>query len=264
MTTPRSGEREPVNTATDTLPSAPITLGGAPSSPPPAAPTPIRRTRLGTMLASPLGIVVSVPGLVALVGVFLTLLGDQALRGSNLEMARERLSEETRLVAASLRYALGQSEPVLDRVAVSVRGHDPSKPFDAFAHSLADLMHGRPGIAYVSASFPDGTFQGAYLDDDRVIRFQDSRIDANGTRVRRYHLRGRDTLELQREERSDYDPRARSFYRLAVDKAAPGPRRIRSIRRTTPASRAPSPSTSARGFTRWSPSTSTSTRCRAT
>jgi serine/threonine protein kinase len=175
-----------------------------------------KTTRVGAALASPLGILVIVPGLVALVGIFLTLGGDQALRGSNLAMAGERLSDQTRLVAASVRDALDHSAPVLDRLAAAARTHDPSRPFDSFAHTLADLINGRPGIAYVSASYPDGTFQGAYVDDDRVIRFQDSRVEAADTHVRRYHLTDTGGLRLQREERTTYDPRKRDFFKLAV------------------------------------------------
>src|SRR5690606_30283897 len=99
-----------------------------------------RTSRLGAALGSPRSVLVIVPGLVALVGLFLTLAGDHALRASNLEMARDRLSEEARLVAASVRHALDQSDPVLDRLAVATRAHDPSLPFEEFAHVLADLM----------------------------------------------------------------------------------------------------------------------------
>src|SRR5690606_39536242 len=121
-------------------------------------------SRVSRALASPLAILFVVPGLVALVGMFLTFTGDRALRGSNLDGARDRLSEQTRLVAANIRQVLAQAEPVLDRLAARTRAHDPSQPFESFAHVLVDLVQGRPGIAYVSASFPDGTFQGAYVD----------------------------------------------------------------------------------------------------
>lgn len=197
MTTPRIGEGSPAE------PSARITR---------------KRSRIGAALASPSGILLMVPGLVALVGIFLTLAGNHALRRSNLDMARDRLSEETRLVAASVRHALDQSGPVLDRLGDVTRAHDPGAPIEAFAHTLADLMNGRPGMAYVSASFTDGTFQGAYQDDDGVVRFQDSRVGATGTYVRRFHLEQRNGLRVQREEHTDYDPRKRGFYRLAVER----------------------------------------------
>ncbi len=174
-------------------------------------------SRVSRALASPLAILFVVPGLVALVGMFLTFTGDRALRGSNLDGARDRLSEQTRLVAANIRQVLAQAEPVLDRLAARTRAHDPSQPFESFAHVLVDLVQGRPGIAYVSASFPDGTFQGAYVDDDGTLRFQDSRVEPAGTRVRRYDFAEGGTLALRLEERTAYDPRERSFYRLALE-----------------------------------------------
>jgi serine/threonine protein kinase len=193
-------------------------LGDAPHGAPEPTAVAAKATRVGLAFASPLGIRLTVPGLVALVGLVLTFAGDRALRGSNIEVTRHRLSEQTELVAASLRQVLAQAEPVLDRLGDLTRAHDPSQPFEGFANALADLMHGRPGVAYVSASFPDGTFQGAYVDDDRTLRFQDSRVRATGTIVHRYNLTSRGELGLKAEELSDYDPRARPFYQLATER----------------------------------------------
>src|SRR5262245_40181781 len=85
---------------------------------------------------------------------------------------------------------------------------------------MRDLIEGRPGIAYVSLSFPDGTFQGAYVEEGRVL-FQDSRVEPGGTRVRRFRTDGRKELALHFEERTAYDPRTREFYKLA--QASQGP-----------------------------------------
>jgi serine/threonine protein kinase len=185
-------------------------------APQPTVPVQRGGSRLGTALASPLAISLIVPGLVALVGIVLTFAGDRALRGSNIEVTRQRLSEQTELVADNLRQVLAEAEPVLDRLSVATLAHDPSKPFEPFAHELADLMHGRPGVAYVSASFPDGTFQGAYLDNDRTLRFQDSRVVAAGTEVRRFDFGPRGKLEPFAREQTRYDPRTRDFYQLAI------------------------------------------------
>ena len=95
--------------------------------------------------------------------------------------------EQARLAAASVRDALDQAEPVLDRLEDLCAQHGPSQPFAAVAHAMLDLIKGRPGVTYVSVSFPDGTFQGAYLDTDGVIRFQDSRVFPDGTHVDRFN-----------------------------------------------------------------------------
>lgn len=123
-------------------------------------------SRFGARLASPLGILLIMPGLVSLVGAFLSLLGEYSLRNSNLEVAQERMTEQARLAGRSVRDALEQSEAVLDRLQDLTTAHDPSRPIAPFAHAMLDLMSRRSGVTYVSASFPDGTFQGAYLDPE--------------------------------------------------------------------------------------------------
>lgn len=173
-------------------------------------------THIGELVASPLGVLILLPALVAFVGGFLALSNERALRKSNTEAAEARLFEQARLVARSVHAALSQADPMLDRIATSTLAHDPQKPLGPFAHVLADAMAGRAGVAYVSASFPDGTFQGAYVDEDGSLRFQDSRIHADGTHVRRFDLAGADALRPYATETTTYDPRTRGFYALAV------------------------------------------------
>jgi hypothetical protein len=160
---------------------------------------------------------IAVPALVGVVGVFLTFVGQEALRASNVAAADARLGEQAQLVARSIGDALAQADPMLDSVEQIAAAHDSTQPFERVAHALADLMRGRSGVTYVSLSYPDGTFQGSYIDDDGTLRFQDSRLhEVGSTHVRRYDLVKRDVLKLQREERSTYDPRTRLFYKLAA------------------------------------------------
>jgi serine/threonine protein kinase len=173
-------------------------------------------SRIGAGLASPLGILMIMPGLVGVVGAFLSFLGEYSLTHSNLEVAQGRMVEQARLAASSVREALEQSDPILDRLEDLVLQHAPEQPFAPVAHAMLDLMKGRAGVTYVSVSFPDGTFQGAYLDGDGVTRFQDSRVSSDGTHVDRYTFATRGELILQRQDRSAYDPRVRGFYLLAT------------------------------------------------
>ncbi len=173
-------------------------------------------SRIGTSIASPLGVLLILPGLVSAVGLFSSLLGEYALRNSNLEVARDHMVEQARLAASSVGDALFQAEPMLDRLHDLTLRHDPQKPFGEFAHSLLDLMKGRPGITYVSASFPDGTFQGVYVDTDGALRFNCSRVHADGTYVDRYDFANRGELILARQDRGEYDPRLRGFYLMAT------------------------------------------------
>src|SRR6478752_900266 len=176
-----------------------------------------RALSLGRILASSYGILIVFPSIVLAVGLFLALLGQRALKVSNVALGERRLSEQAQLVASRLRGALDAADPILDRLSDFALTHDPDKPLDAAASVLADLMQGRAGVAYVSISFPDGTFQGAYIDDDGVLRFQDSRVGPQGTRVRRYDYQGHGLLTLRDESTSQYDPRQRGFYAVASD-----------------------------------------------
>ncbi len=173
-------------------------------------------TWVGARVSSPRGVMVVIPLLVGVLGVFLTAMGQHALHVSNVEAAHQHLDEQAQLVAAQIRIALGRADPLLDRLTVLAQHHGPERPFDSLAHSLADLVRNRSGITYVSISFPDGTFQGAYVDTDGAVRFQDSRVGASTTTVRRFDLAAGGTLTLQRQEQTSYDPRQRPFYRLAV------------------------------------------------
>lgn len=165
-------------------------------------------------LASPYGVLIVFPAIVLVVGIFLTLVGQKALKASNVTLGQRRLSEQATLVAAHLQSALGAADPMLDRLSDFALTHDPDKPIEPAAAVLLDLMHGRAGVSFISISFPDGTFQGASFDIDGVLRFQDSRVGPNGTLVRRYDYQGHGPLRLQREEDTGYDPRQREFYRM--------------------------------------------------
>ncbi len=177
---------------------------------------PSRVARLSAAIASPTGALTLLPLLVAAAGLFLTLVGQRALRDSNLTMASERLDEETTLLSRGIGAALGESDPMMDRLAALALDHDPIKSYDRVAHTLRDLMQGRAGVAYISISFPDGTFQGAYRDQDGSIRFQDCRVTPKGSIVKRYTLIGHERIVPYFEETNEYDPRTRPFYALAL------------------------------------------------
>jgi serine/threonine protein kinase len=166
-------------------------------------------------LASPFGVLIIFPAIVVAVGLFLTLVGQRALRGSNRSLGEHRLAEQAKLVAAHLRGALESADPMLDRLSDFALTHTPDAPPERAAAVLLDVMQGRPGVGFVSISFPDGTFQGTYFRNG-TTQFQDSRVRGGGTRVRRYEYRGHDALTLRLEETTGYDPRQRDFYLQAA------------------------------------------------
>jgi serine/threonine protein kinase len=163
------------------------------------------------MLASPVGVLITIPALVAAVGAGILLVGRDATRTVSDEMARRLLTSNATSVRSDVAFALDQAAPVLEQLRALA---DPARPVDDALVRIHDLVVGRPGVAYASISFPDGTFRGAYLEAGRVD-VQESKLAAGGTDVRRYTVAAGALVPLRRET-TDYDPRQRGFYRLAV------------------------------------------------
>jgi len=166
--------------------------------------------RLARGLASPLGVLITIPALVVAVGVGILLVGRDATRSASNQMARRLLTTNATSVASDVAFALDQAGPVLERLQALA---DPARsPGDVLVR-IHDLVVGRPGVAYASISFPDGTFRGAYLDGTRVA-VQESKIGPDGTDVQRFTVDGGGLVPLRREV-TDYDPRQRGFYKRA-------------------------------------------------
>lgn len=172
-------------------------------------------TRVAAAVASPLGVVLLVPAMVLAIGAWLTFLGQRALESSSLALGVEQLRVRNTTVGRQIGLALGAADPILERLRTLASVHGESSPLPEAAFTMRDLMQGRPGVAYVSLSFPDGTFQATYVGDDGSIRFQDSRVTTGGTHIVRFSTDGRHGLVSLVEEQSSYDPRKRSFYALA-------------------------------------------------
>jgi serine/threonine protein kinase len=167
--------------------------------------------RLARSLASPVGVLITIPALVVAVGVGILLVGRDATRTASDQMARRLLTSNATSVRSDVAFALDQAAPVLEQLRALA---DPARPVDDALIRIHDLVVGRPGVAYASISFPDGTFRGAYLEAGRVD-VQESKLATGGTDVRRYTVASGALVPLRRET-TDYDPRQRGFYRLAV------------------------------------------------
>ena len=171
-----------------------------------------RAGRFGRALASPLGVLVTLPLLVLLVGVSILLVGRDATTTASHAMARRQLGEQAATLQAQVAFALDQAGPLLERV----RGlTDPARPIEDVLPRLHDLVIGRAGVSYVSISFPDGRFRGAYLTLGTRIEVQESHLTPAGTAVARFTVAG-GALVPASTEISAYDPRQRPFYQLAV------------------------------------------------
>ncbi len=173
--------------------------------------------RVARALASPIGVLVTVPLLVISVGIAILLVGRDATRTASWSMAKKQLLEQARSVQADVAFALDQAGPLMQRVRALA---DPARPADDLLVRLHDLVVARPGVSYVSISFEaDGSFFHANFTKDKVIEVQESRITPAGTQVKWYLVKG-GKLEPLREKVTDYDPRKRPFYQLAVKTGA--------------------------------------------
>lgn len=168
--------------------------------------------RVGRALASPTGVLITLPVLVVAVGVIVLLVGRDATRSASTSMARRQLTEQASTITADVAFALDQAAPILERLRVLA---DPARSLDDVLVRIHDLILGRPGVAYASISFPDGTFRGAYLNEQRTVEAQESRVSATGTQVQRFTVDG-GAIQPLRHEITDYDPRQRGFYQLAL------------------------------------------------
>ncbi len=170
--------------------------------------------RIGRALASPLGVLITLPLLVVAVGVGIMLVGRDATRSATHSMARHQLSEQAKSVQADVAFALDQADPLMKLVRVLA---DRQRPVEDVLVRLHDLMAGRPGVAFLSISFPDGTFRGAQLTPDKKIEVQESTVLPA---IARWYVVSNGVLQPARTEPHNYDPRTRGFYKLATTQKA--------------------------------------------
>ena len=178
-------------------------------------PRPSESARFSAVLASPRGVLVTVPLLVVLVGVSLTFVGQRALERTSLSMARERFVEQTTFAGERMAFALSKGDVVLDRMRDLQKDRTSAEPTQAFALALRDLIAGRSGMTQAYIGYPDGTFQGVYIADDGALRYQESRVGPEGGWFR-HHTFGPKSVVFERDEKTDYDPRKRGWWGVAT------------------------------------------------
>lgn len=174
--------------------------------------------RFARALASPIGVLITIPALVIAVGLGILLVGRDATRSASSQMARRLLTSNATSVQSDVAFALDQADPVLARLRSLI---DPALSRDEVLVRMHDLVVGRPGVSFASISLPDGTFRGAYLDTAGPVArvaMQESVVTPGGTQRDRFVMPSGaigGPLTLLRHETDDYDPRHRGFYQLA-------------------------------------------------
>jgi serine/threonine protein kinase len=160
-------------------------------------------------------VLITVPLLVALVGISVTIVGQRALGDTSLSMARDRFVEQSTFASERMAFALGRAEYVLDRVSEVQRERTSNQSADEFALVLRDLITGRAGMTQVYVGYPDGTYQGVYTADDGSVRYQESRVGEGGGKFRHHRFSAK-RLEWDRDEPTEYDPRKRTWWSVAL------------------------------------------------
>jgi serine/threonine protein kinase len=168
--------------------------------------------RVARALASPWSVLILVPALVIAAGVVVLVLGRRATRDASDSMARRQLAAQATDVQHDVAFALDQADALLAGLrALS----DPSIPATDAAIRMHDLQIGRPGVANLGITFPDGLMRGTYIDNaGGELRVQESRVGEASTARTNYGFVG--GVHVDSTETTSYDPRTRPHYTLAV------------------------------------------------
>lgn len=170
------------------------------------------RERVGRALASPAGVLVLLPLLVIAAGVVVMLLGRRATRDASDTMARRLLTVQTSDIQHDVAFALDEADPMLAGLRLIA---DENMAPEDFAVRMRDIVVARPGIANVSIAWPSGVLRGTYIDNTGGdLRVQESRVAAGGTARTNYSFTG--GVHVDSRETTDYDPRTRPHYTMAV------------------------------------------------
>lgn len=173
------------------------------------------RERLVLGLATPTALLIAGPSLVLVIGLVLTLSNFSDMRELGRAKAVENLEARAQHAQTRLKSALGQADELLGRAKELCLSHSSQASFQQFAVHLRDLALGRTGLNWLSVSFPDGTFQGVYLEPNGGVRFQMSRRVGAATEMVRYDFMAGKLKPIEKSN-LPYDPRERGFYRDAV------------------------------------------------
>ncbi len=152
-----------------------------------------------------------VPGLVALSGLAILLIGDAALRTGMDRLAQARFTDQSAVLGEHLRLALERTQPRLDSLAALLAAGGGATTTAELAREMRFSMERNPAIAWLSVSGSDGRFRGMRRTADGV-ELQESR---DGVETR-YGFDAAGGLHELRRRITDYDPRTRPFYLTAI------------------------------------------------
>jgi len=168
-------------------------------------------------LASPLGLAVVLPLIILLSGGGAVWIGHTITSRGVLTQTEQAFTSRAALFSDRVRGILGHADPVLDGARAWLASAPDLTDDRAAARALIGIAAGREGLAQAYVIGAGTVYHGVRRDADGQWRHVRTDQIPGGQARRRTSLIGRDaSLTLESDERIDYDPRQRPFYRLAV------------------------------------------------
>ena len=122
--------------------------------------------RVAPALMTPLGIVLTIPILVAGVGFLIWWQGRTAVDASVDALASRQFGDRAEQGAQHARDLLGHAAPLSDAIVAYVEREGITPAKEGFALRFRDLLRASPGVAYTSVGTRDGNFFGVYRDPE--------------------------------------------------------------------------------------------------
>ena len=173
--------------------------------------------RKPSFLASPLGLAIVLPLIILFTGGGAVWVGHAVMSRGVMAQAEDGFTRQAELFKEQVLRILGNASPVLDGARAWMRTDPDMQDDRTAARMLYSLAAGRPGLAQVYVIGTGTVYHGVRHDADGMWRHvRIDQVPGGQARRRTSLIRPDATLTPESDERIDYDPRQRPFYRLAV------------------------------------------------
>ena len=178
------------------------------------------QARAAGLLAQPWAIRLLLPLLVATVGVTILAIGDGILRRTLDTMAQARFVDQSEHLSQHMRLSLERAQARLDGVVNLIQEQGVGISDALLARSMRTAMEGNPSISWLSVSTPDGFFRGVSRETGAFVMSvsRPGAIPGSDGSEARMPVGDHGELGAAAVRPTQYDPRVRPFYTLALAK----------------------------------------------
>lgn len=181
---------------------------------PPSSLTHPRSVR--SRMAQPKAVMVLLPLLVAVAGALSGWIGYRNVAASARAMVQARVVEAADQVRGVCVALATEATALSQHLATLAAIKGSARDVAIWAPALADSFAARPALTWLSVSYPDGTFIGM-MNEEGTLQFTIQDQDDGGRR-RDWRWEAGEIKASGTRTHTGYDPRLRSFYRLAADR----------------------------------------------